>query len=162
MEQLIARSGVELSAGFYTPQQAQAVTRHVFGVDTQLVADETYFLIEQEGAIVACGGWSRRHTLFGADRTKAGPDPLLDPAVDAARIRAFFVAPGMARRGLGRQLLQHCSEQAAAAGFHSLQLAATLPGVPLYLASGFSELERIELTLPGDIQLPLVRMHKSI
>lgn len=162
LEALIALSGVELSAGFYTPEQALAVTRHVFGVDTQLVADETYFLIEHDGIIVACGGWSKRRTLFGGDQTKTGPDPLLDPLVDAARIRAFFVAPGMARRGLGSRLMAHCSAQAAAAGFRTLQLAATLPGVPLYLASGFSELERFELTLPGPIQLPLVRMQKQL
>lgn len=162
LEALIAISGVELSAGFYTPEQAQAVTRHVFGVDTQLVADATYFLIEHDGLIVACGGWSKRHTLFGGDQTKSGPDPLLDPLVDAARIRAFFVAPGMARRGLGSRLMAHCSAQAAAAGFRALQLAATLPGVPLYLASGFAELERFELSLPGQIQLPLVRMQKQL
>lgn len=162
MEALIARSGVELSAGFYSEQQAAAVTRHVFGVDSQLIADQTYFVIEQDAAIVACGGWSRRRTLFGGDRAKNGPDALLDPATEAARIRAFFVAPHMARRGLGRQLMRHCSLQAAMAGFHTLELAATLPGVPLYLTSGFEVVERIGLTLPGDISLPLVRMRKSI
>src|SRR5471030_329480 len=91
MEALIARSGIELSAGFYTEAQAAAVTEHVFGVDTQLVADQTYFLIERDGVLVACGGWSKRATLFGSDRAKTGPDPLLDPATQAARIRAFFV-----------------------------------------------------------------------
>ncbi|HEV7814968.1 MAG TPA: GNAT family N-acetyltransferase [Janthinobacterium sp.] len=162
MEALIARSGIELSAGFYTPEQAEAVTRFVFGVDSQLVADGTYFLIEQDGEVVACGGWSKRNTLFGGDQTKSGPDPLLDPAREAARIRAFFVAPHMARRGLGRQLMRHCSAQAALAGFRTLELAATMPGVPLYLASGFAVVEEFELNLPGNVAVPLSRMRRSI
>ncbi|MEC5159781.1 MULTISPECIES: GNAT family N-acetyltransferase [unclassified Janthinobacterium] len=162
MEALIARSGIELSAGFYSERQAAAVTRHVFGVDSQLIADQTYFLIEQDGALLACGGWSKRRTLFGGDRAKSGADPLLDPALEAARIRAFFVAPDMARRGLGRQLLRHCSEQALAAGFDALELAATMPGVPLYLAAGFDVVERFELSLPGDVSVPLARMRKHI
>ena len=162
MEALIARSGIELSEGFYTPEQAQAITRHVFGVDTQLVADHTYFVIEQAGELLACGGWSKRSTLFGADRAKTGPDPLLDPASQPARIRAFFVSPDAARQGLGRMLLRHCTEQAAAAGFRALELAATMPGVPLYEAAGFTILERMELALPGGVQVPLARMRKEI
>lgn len=162
MEALIARSGIELSAGFYTPEQAEAVTRHVFGVDSQLVADQTYYLIEQDGRIVACGGWSKRNTLFGGDQAKRGVDPLLDPATSAARIRAFFVAPGMERRGLGRELLRHCSEQAALAGFRALELAATMPGVPLYRAAGFTDVEAIGLTLPGNIAVPLLKMRREI
>src|SRR5471030_1610526 len=126
MEALIARSGIELSDGFYTREQAEAITRHVFGVDTQLVADLTYFLIEKHDELVACGGWSKRSTLFGADRTKQGADPLLDPATAAARIRAFFVEPSAARQGLGRLLLSHCADAAAAAGFRALELAATM------------------------------------
>jgi GNAT superfamily N-acetyltransferase len=162
MEALIARSGIELSEGFYTKEQAQAVTRHVFGVDTQLVADQTYFLIERDGELVACGGWSKRSTLFGADRTKQGADPLLDPATEPARIRAFFVDPAAARQGLGRMLLRHCADAAAAGGFHTLELAATMPGVPLYLACGFEVVEPFEITLPGPIQVPLARMRKRI
>ncbi|MDC8758857.1 GNAT family N-acetyltransferase [Janthinobacterium fluminis] len=162
LEALIAHSGIALSAGFYTPQQAEAVTSHVFGVDSQLIADRSYFLIEQDGVLLACGGWSRRRTLFGGDRAKSGPDPLLDPASEAARIRAFFVAPEMARRGLGRQLLQHCKEQALLAGFRTLELAATMPGVPLYLAAGFEVVDSIELHLPGGIIVPLARMRQAI
>jgi len=162
MEALIARSGIELSAGFYTEAQAAAVTQHVFGVDTQLVADQSYFLIERDGALVACGGWSKRATLFGSDRAKTGPDPLLDPATQPARIRAFFVDPSMARQGLGRMLMQHCQQQAAAAGFTAMELAATMPGVPLYLASGFAVSEPFDITLPGDIKVPLARMRKAI
>ncbi|MGV7206247.1 GNAT family N-acetyltransferase [Oxalobacteraceae bacterium A2-2] len=162
MEALIARSGIELSQGFYTPEQAEAVTRHVFGVDTQLVADQTYYVIEQDGKLAACGGWSKRATLFGADKHKQGSDPLLDPATEPGRIRAFFVAPDAARRGLGRMLLEHCTAQALQAGFGALELAGTLPGVPLYLASGFEIVERFEVSLPGGVQVPLARMRKDL
>ncbi len=162
MEALIKRSGIQLSEGFYTSEQAQAVTRHVFGVDTQLVADQTYFLIERQGELVACGGWSKRSTLFGADHTKQGVDALLDPATEPARIRAFFVEPSAARQGLGRLLLQHCTDAAAEAGFHTLELAATMPGVPLYRACGFTEIETFELTLPDQVRVPLTRMGKAI
>lgn len=162
MEALIARSGIELSDGFYSEEQAAAVTRHVFGVDTQLVADRTYFLIEKHGELVACGGWSKRSTLFGADRTKQGADPLLDPATESARIRAFFVEPSAARQGLGRLLLNHCSDAAAAGGFRTLELAATMPGVPLYLACGFTVVERFEINLPGNVSVPLAKMRKTI
>jgi len=151
-----------LSEGFYTKEQAAAVTEHVFGVDTQLVADQTYFLIEQDGKLVACGGWSKRSTLFGADRAKQGADPLLDPATEPARIRAFFVAPGAERQGLGRLLLKHCTDAAAAGGFQALELAATMPGVPLYLACGFEVVEPFEITLPGPIQVPLARMRRQL
>lgn len=162
MEALIAQSGIALSAGFYTPEQAQAVTRHVFGVDTQLIEDGTYFIIERDGEAVACGGWSKRATLFGADRTKTGPDRLLDPAREAGRIRAFFVAPSAARQGLGRMLMEHCQREAAAQGYLTLELAATMPGVPLYLASGFEVVEPFEITLPGSVSVPLARMRKRI
>ncbi len=162
MEALIARSGIALSKGFYSDEQAAAVTRHVFGVDSQLVADGTYFLIERDGVAVACGGWSKRATLYGGDRAKSGPDPLLDPATQAGRIRAFFVDPGVPRQGLGSMLMRHCEAEALAQGFRTLELAATLPGVPLYLASGFELVEDFEITLPGGIQLPLAHMRKRI
>lgn len=166
MEALIRRSGIGLSTGFYTPEQARAVTDHVFGVDTQLVIDQTYFVVEDGGEMVACGGWSRRATLFGADRMKQEADPLLDPATEPARIRAFFVEPSAARRGYGKLLLSWCTEAAAAGGFTTLELAATLPGVPLYAACGFETVENIDITLPGPAQLPLqvplVRMRKYL
>ncbi|MGG1948755.1 GNAT family N-acetyltransferase [Trinickia sp. NRRL B-1857] len=162
LEALIRRSGVGLSVGFYTPEQAQAITQHVFGVDSQLVEDGTYFVVEHYGSPVACGGWSKRRTLFGGDRAKSGPDPLLDPAVEAARIRAFFVEPSMARRGLGRLLMDRCIAEALRAGFRSMELVATLPGEPLYLASGFAVLERFELSLPPDIRVPVTRMSRPL
>jgi GNAT superfamily N-acetyltransferase len=162
MEALIRRSGIELSRGFYTPEQAQAVTRHVFGVDTQLVEDQTYFVIERDGELLACGGWSKRATLFGADRTKTGPDPLLDPATQPARIRAFFVHPDVPRQGLGRRLMEHCEAEAARAGFRMMELAATMPGVPLYRACGFDVVEDFVLALPDEVSVPLSRMRKQI
>ena len=162
LQELIRRSARELSAGFYTPEQAEAAIQHVFGVDSQLLADGTYFLIEDGGEIVACGGWSRRCTLFGGDQAKWGPDPVLDPATEPARIRAFFVEPTRARRGLGRRLLDVCAEEAQAAGFRALELVSTLPGEPLYRACGFTEVERFALDLPGGICVPVVRMRREI
>jgi GNAT superfamily N-acetyltransferase len=162
LRELIARSGRGLSAPFYTTAQAEALTNRVFGVDTQLIADGTYFVIELAGRLVACGGWSRRRTLFGGDQMKEGPDPLLDPASEPARIRAFFVDPGMARRGLGRRLLDECIRAARAAGFRALELASTLPGEPLYLASGFRLLERFDLEPEEGVRVPLARMRREI
>jgi len=163
LQTLIGRSGVKLSAGFYTPEQAQALTGEVFGVDTQLILDGTYFAIEDDMRIVACGGWSKRSTPYGGDRHKAAPDRLLDPATEPAKIRAFFVDPGMERRGLGSMLMQHCSGHALAAGFTSLELTATLSGVPLYTAHGFLPVHDLSLSLAGgQVAVPLKLMRKAI
>lgn len=162
LEALIRLSGVALSLGAYSRAQAEAMTSHVYGVDTQLIDDGTYFAIEDAGAIVACGGWSRRGTLFGADRTKSGADPLLDPARDPARIRAFFVDPGHARRGLGRRLLTACEDAARAAGFARMALVSTAPGEPLYLAAGYRVVERFELHLPGGVDVPVSHMARAL
>ncbi|WP_307172291.1 GNAT family N-acetyltransferase [Massilia sp. 9096] len=163
LQALIARSGIGLSNGFYTPEQAQAITREVFGVDSQLIEDGTYFAIEADARIVACGGWSKRSTAFGGDQHKSAPDRLLDPALDAARIRAFFVDPGMARQGLGSMLMRHCSAQALAAGFTVLELTATMPGVPLYTAHGFAPVHGVNLSLAdGRVAVPLTLMRKTI
>jgi GNAT superfamily N-acetyltransferase len=162
LQALIAVSGRTLSEGFYTPAQADAITRHVFGVDTQLIDDQTYFVVDDGQRIVACGGWSMRRTLFGGDQAKSGPDPLLDPRGESARIRAFFVDPGMARRGLGRQLMDACIAAARRAGFGTLELVSTLPGEPLYLACGFAVSQRFELDLPEGITVPVARMTMQI
>jgi N-acetylglutamate synthase-like GNAT family acetyltransferase len=161
MQELIRRSGIGLSKGFYSSDQATAVTREVFGVDTQLVLDGTYFVIEDSAAIVACGGWGKRSTPYGGDQAKSEPDRLLDPATEPARIRAFFVEPAMARRGLGAMLLKHCALDATAAGFSMLELTATLPGEPLYRSLGFEECERFEIALSGGVRVPLVLMRRS-
>ena len=161
LQKLIARSAESLSVGYYTPVQVAALVQHVFGVDTQLIADRTYYVMEPDGAVVACGGWSGRATLFGGDQMKTDADPLLDPSVDAARIRAFFVDPRMARRGLGRALLARCVDAARAAGFRSMDLVATLPGEPLYRAGGFIVTERFDLRL-ADVDVPVARMSRAI
>jgi GNAT superfamily N-acetyltransferase len=159
---LIRKSGIGLSAGFYSEEQAAAITREVFGVDSALVADGTYFAIEAGDTIVACGGWSKRATDFGGDQAKSGDDRLLDPATEPARIRAFFVDPDYARRGLGGMLLEHCTRAAARAGFTALELVSTMPGEPLYLHHGFTPLERIVLPLSGGVNVALTRMRKEI
>ncbi len=162
LEALISRSARALSAPYYTPEQTEAAVRHVFGVDSQLIGDQTYFVLEEDGRPVACGGWSRRRTLYGSDRAKSGPDPILDPAAEPARLRAFFVDPGAARKGLGRRLVEECVRAARAAGFSALELVATLPGEPLYLACGFAVIERFDLDLPDGVRLPVARMRLEI
>ncbi len=159
---LIEQSARALSAGFYSAQETEAVVRHVFGVDSQLIDDGTYFVIEVDGRLAACGGWSRRSTLFGGDQFKAQADALLDPTRDAARIRAFFVHPDFARQGLGRMLLEASLSAARAEGFTALELMATLPGEPLYRSFGFEALERIELPFGPDIRVAMLRMHRDI
>lgn len=163
IEALIARAALELSAGYYSPVQVASLLRHVFGADTQLIRDRTYFVAEtDEGALVAVGGWSRRRTLYGGDRVKGVEDPPLDPAREAARIRAFFVEPRWARRGLGRRLFAECVAAARAAGFRTLALVATLPGEPLYRALGFELTERFVLRLPDGIEVPVAHMSRPI
>lgn len=163
IEALIARSAQELSAGYYSPAQVASLLCHVFGADTQLIRDATYFVAETDGgALVAAGGWSRRRTLYGGDRMKGAEDPPLDPAREAARIRAFFVEPRWARRGLGRRLFAECVAAARAAGFRRLALVATLPGVPLYRALGFELTERFGLRLPDGVEVPVAHMSRPI
>jgi GNAT superfamily N-acetyltransferase len=162
LQELIARSARGLSVGYYTSAQTDAAIRYVFGVDSQLIADGSYFVVELDGVIVACGGWSARRTLFGGDQAKFDTDPLLDPATEPARIRAFFVDPPMARHGLGRRLIDECVRAASAAGFQSFELVATLPGEPLYAAAGFTVAERFELALPGDVHVPVARMRRDL
>ena len=161
---LIAESARELSIGFYSAAQTEALLTHVFGVDTQLIADGTYYVVRDEGhdEAAACGGWSARRTLYGGDQAKAGEDSRLDPRVDAARIRAFFVHPRFARRGLGRRLYLECERAARAAGFRRFELMATLPGEPFYATLGFSAVERTSAQLPGGVDVPLVRMERTI
>ena len=161
---LIAESARMLSVGFYNPAQIEALITHVFGVDTQLIADGTYYLIGDDSgsAPAAAGGWSARRTLYGGDQAKSGEDNRLNPATDAARIRAFFVHPRFARRGLGRQLYDECESAARTARFRKLELMATLPGEPLYAALGFNAVKHTTVRLPGDVDVPLVQMQRSI
>ena len=159
---LIERSGRELSTGFYSPQQIDAAVAHVFGVDTQLIADGTYFVIDAPEGPAAAGGWSARRTLYGGDQTKTGADPRLDPHTEPARIRAFFVHPRAARQGLGRRLYSACAHAAWSAGFRTFELMATRPGEPFYATLGFEVVEHVVVTLPGGVDIPFTRMQRAI
>jgi len=161
LEVLIRESVRTLQAGYYTSAQMEGALGTVFGVDTQLIRDGTYFVAEVESAIVGCGGWSRRKTLFGSDHVAQKDDTWLDPSRDAARIRAFFIRPGWERRGIGSRILEACESAAVAHGFSRFELAATLPGEPMYQARGFSATERFDVPLPNGLGLPVVRMVKS-
>jgi GNAT superfamily N-acetyltransferase len=159
---LIETSARALSVGFYAPAQIEAAVQHVFGVDSQLVADGTYYVVDGPGGPVACGGWSRRRTLYGGDQMKDAVDPPLDPATEPARIRAFFVHPSWVRRGLARRLYAACADAAWNAGFRRFELMATRPGEPLYAALGFTVVERVTVRLPRDVDVPFARMERAI
>jgi N-acetylglutamate synthase-like GNAT family acetyltransferase len=162
LEALIALSVETLQAAHYSAHQRAAALGTVFGVDSQLIDDGTYFLVEIGGEIVGCGGWSRRKTPFGSDHVAGKDDALLDPQADAARIRAFFVHPNWARKGIGSAILRTCENAAAEAGFTRLMLVATLPGVPLYAARGYASGESFSVPLANGDELPVLAMHKCI
>jgi len=165
LTELIEASVRGLQAQDYTPAQIEGSLGKWLGVDTQLIADQTYFAVEWPGdpaAPVACGGWSRRKTLFGSDHRPGRDDALLDPRVDAAKIRAFFVHPRWARRGIGSRLLELCEEAARAEGFTRAEMGATLTGVPLYRRRGYAEVERIDLPLANGETVPIVKMTKLL
>jgi GNAT superfamily N-acetyltransferase len=162
IEALIDRSVRALQAADYSPAQMDGAIGTVFGVDRRLIADGGYFVIEDEGRIVACGGWSWRRTLFGGDRVAGKDDAPLQPGVDAARVRAFFVAPERARQGLGSRIMQACEDAARAAGFTELELAATLTGVPLYSRHGFTAVQATSTPLANGLEMPLVLMRKAL
>ena len=162
LEALIRDSVLGLSGGDYSPEQLASALRHVFGIDTRLIDDGTYFVVEARGRLVACGGWSRRRTLFGGDRYADRSDDRLDPETEAARIRAFFVHPDWARKGVGRLLLRECERAAAASGFRRLELMATLTGIAFYQREGFSLQERHDLEFPDGVRFPLARMIRDL
>jgi GNAT superfamily N-acetyltransferase len=176
LRELIEASVRGLQARDYSAAQLEGALRTVYGVDTQLIADGTYFAAEalvdevvadagaeSSGAVVlaGCGGWSKRKTLYGGDQFAGREDSLLDPATDAAKIRAFFVHPAWARRGSGGMILEACETAAEAAGFRRLEMGATLTGVPFYRAKGYVELETSEAPLGNGLTLPIVRMGKK-
>jgi GNAT superfamily N-acetyltransferase len=162
LEELLARSVRGLSVGYYTWRQIESALVHIFGIDTQLILDGVYYVAQSEGRIVGCGGWSRRRTLYGGDQTKSGEDSILDPRTEAARIRAFFIDPDYARRGIGRRIIEACESAAGDAGFKTLELGATLPGEPMYRALGYAPFERVEEIMPDGEVLALVKMRKTI
>lgn len=162
LQGLIRQSVWVLQANEYTDAQREAATRIVYGVDTQLIRDGTYFAVECDGEIVACGGWSRRRTLFGGDRHQPTREPdLLDPKTEAAKIRAFFVRPGWERKGIGSALIRACEQAALAEGFRRIEMGSTLTGIPLYTAHGYHAVERIEVPLDKGMTMTVVRMAKS-
>lgn len=151
----------QLQSGFLSARQITA-SQAVMGLDTQLVADGTYYVVEIEGEIAGCGGWSRRATLYGGDHSLSLRDSrLLDPKTEAARVRAMYTHPAFARRGVGRLILDTSEDAAAAEGFRGVELMATLSGEPLYSACGYQIIERTSATV-GDIEVPLVRMGKDL
>jgi GNAT superfamily N-acetyltransferase len=160
---LIARSIRHLGASDYTPAQIEAALKGAFGVDTSLIRDGTYFVIEAEaGQLVACGGWSQRRTLFGSDARAERDESRLDPRRDAARIRAMFVDPEHSRRGLGRTILERSESEARAAGFSRFELMATLPGVRLYEQCGYRPGEVIEHPVADGLVIRFVPMSKRL
>jgi len=150
----------ELQRGFLSEEQIVA-SRTIMGLDTQLIEDGTYFVVEADGVLAGCGGWSRRATLYGGDHTPGRDAAMLDPAVDAARVRAMYTHPSAARRGVGRLILSLCEAAARAEGFRRAEMAATLSGQPLYAACGYQPIERF-VDARGGIAVPLVRMGKSL
>jgi GNAT superfamily N-acetyltransferase len=166
LQEVIEASVRGLQAGDYTPAQIDGALKSVYGVDSQLIADGTYFAAEvtesDQTQIVACGGWSQRRTLYGGDQFAGREDSLLDPSRDAAKIRAFFVHPQWARRGIGSMILEACENAAFAAGFTKLEMGATLSGVAFYRAKGYEEIEKQAASLANGESLPIVRMAKEI
>ena len=163
LRELIAASVRGLQAMDYSREQLEAALETVYGVDSQLIADGTYFAVEAADVlIVGCGGWSKRRTLFGGDVWRGREDTLLDSHTEPAKIRAFFVHPEWARRGIGGIILDACEAAAKLAGFTRLEMGATLTGVPFYRARGYKELESIQAPLKDGLSLPIIRMAKSI
>ncbi len=158
---LMAAAISELQKDFLSPAEIEA-SKEVMGLDTRLIADRTYFVVEEGREIVGCGGWSPRRTLFGGDHS-AGRDPgFLDPLHDAAKIRAMYTSPDHARRGIGRLVLETCEKAAAAAGFTRAEMGATLAGAPLYEASGYRKAERLPARAKSGVEVPIWRMEKSL
>jgi len=164
---LIEASVRGLQAGDYSPAQIEGALGTVLGLDTQLIRDGTYFVaVPTDGndrkLLAGCGGWSMRMTLFGADRCPSREPELLDPKTDAAKVRAIFVRPDFARRGLGSLILERVETEARAAGFRRYEMGSTLTGVPLYRLKGYVEVERIEVPLGNGEALPVVKMVKDV
>jgi GNAT superfamily N-acetyltransferase len=151
----------ELLKPVLTPAQVEA-SFAVMGLDTQLIRDGTYFVIETEGRIAGCGGWSRRATLFGGDHSAGREARLLDSKTEAARVRAMYTHPDFTRRGIGRMVLDLCEAAAACEGFTRVELAATMAGLPLYRACGYRDIEAFESDTASGVKVPLVRMGKAI
>lgn len=161
LEKLIPLSVRALQAPYYSTAQMDGALGLVFGVDRQLIRDGTYFVVEHECELIGCGGWSKRKTLFGSDHETGRDDTELNPTCAAARIRAFFIHPNWARRGLGHAILDACEKAILDAGFRSAELVATLAGEPFYAAFNYSAVECYDIPLANGLGLPVVRMIKN-
>jgi GNAT superfamily N-acetyltransferase len=162
IELLILESARRLSQEDYSEAQIEAAIKAIFGVDTNLILDGTYYVADSSGTLIGCGGWSKRKTLFGGDQFARRDSSELDPKVEAAKIRAFFVHPECARKGIGRAILSACESEAKAYGFRSLELMATLPGVNLYKSCGYKGEERTEYDLGDGVRIEFVPMKKDL
>jgi GNAT superfamily N-acetyltransferase len=167
LRELIDRSVRVLQREDYSEEQLEAALGTAYGVDTQLIADETYYVVEADGeaggkVLAACGGWSMRKTLYGSDHGPYRDNAMLDPGRDAAKIRAFFVHPEWTRRGIASLILKTCEDAAYARGFRRFEMGATLTGVPMYAARGYAKGEQIEVPLPNGMSLTVVRMGKTV
>lgn len=159
---LIARSARGLSKEDYRASQVEGALRGAFGIDTQLIDDGTYFVAEENGAAAGCGGWSYRSTLFGGDARAERDSSILDPNSQAAKIRAFFVEPSMARRGIGTMLLERCEQEARARGFSRVELMATLPGAKLYAARGYIGAQTVRYDVGNGESIDFIPMRKDL
>jgi GNAT superfamily N-acetyltransferase len=163
LQAIILASARKLNSQHYSQEQVESILKHVYGVDSQLIHDKTYFVVQDGEAKIGCGGWSRRKTLYGGDKMKAdSPDNLLNPETDAARIRAFFVHPDWARQGVGSLLMKACEEAAKEAGFKTMELMATLTGEYLYANFGFKVVEEVDSVLVDGTVIKLRRMSKAM
>lgn len=162
IDELMKRSTADLFPAFYDAEQTAAAVTHIASVDRTLIQDGTYFVVEADGDLVACGGWSRRDKLYTGSGEAAGDARLLDPATEPARVRAMFVRPDWTRRGLGTRILEACEAAARAEGFRTLALVATLPGVPLYERYGFRAVEAREVRMPDGTTIPCLAMEMSV
>jgi len=162
LESLIKDSARALSRDDYSDAEIEACVTHVFGVDSELVADGTYYVAEADGEPLACGGWSKRRTLFGGDNYAGRESGFLDPATEPAKIRAFFIRPDMARRGLGTLILRRCEVEAKRAGFSRMEMMATLPGVKLYRALGYQGDTIQVFTMPDGVDVRFVQMARAL
>lgn len=162
LREVMERAIDQLLPAFLSEPQV-AASREVMGLDSQLIADRTYYVVEDAaGAVAGCGGWSRRATLFGGDHSAGRDAALLDPGSEAARVRAMYTDPAFTRRGVGRLILATCETNAAAEGFSRCEMAATMAGEPLYAACGYQRIEPFEAETSNGVRVPLVRMGKTI
>ncbi|MEK6334099.1 MAG: GNAT family N-acetyltransferase [Acidobacteriota bacterium] len=161
IQRLIAESARGLSRADYSEPQIEGAIKTVFGVDTNLILDGTYFVADNDGELIGCGGWSKHKTLFGGDQYASRDAGELDPKTEAAKIRAFFIHPEHARKGIARAILERCEAEAKSAGFQSLELMSTLPGIKLYEACGYRGDDRVELEVGDGVTIGLAPMRKE-